>query len=67
MTIKLLSASSGVVQDISQKSDRGRGRLAIIASPLMISRKGLLPGLVAAAVALGIVAAVLITIVRGIT
>ena len=39
--------------------------LAIVASPLMVSRKGLLPGLVAA-VALGIVAAVLITVVRGI-
>ena len=38
--------------------------LAIIASPLMISRKGLLPGLIAA-VAFGIVAAVLITVVRG--
>ena len=40
--------------------------LATIASPLMISRKGLLPGLVAA-VSLGIVAAVLITVVRGIS
>jgi hypothetical protein len=39
--------------------------LAIVASPLMVSRKGLLPGL-AAAVALGIVAAVLITVIRGI-
>ena len=40
--------------------------LAIVASPLMVSRKGLLPGLIAAA-ALGVVAAVLIAVVRGIT
>jgi hypothetical protein len=39
--------------------------LAIAAGYLMVSRRGLLPGL-AAAVALGIVAAVLITVVRGI-
>jgi hypothetical protein len=39
--------------------------LAIIASPMMISRKGLLPGLLAA-ITLGIVAAVLITVIRGI-
>ena len=39
--------------------------LAIVASPFMISRKGLLPGLLAA-VALCIVAAVLITVIRGI-
>ena len=40
--------------------------LAMIASPLMVSTKGLLPGLLAA-LALGITAAVLITIARGIT
>jgi hypothetical protein len=39
--------------------------LAIAASPLMFSRKGLLPGLLAA-VALCIVAVVLIAVVRGI-
>jgi hypothetical protein len=40
--------------------------LAMIASPLMVSSKGLLPGLVAA-IALGIAAAALITIARSIT
>lgn len=40
--------------------------LAIVASPLMISRKGLLRGLIAALV-LAIVAAVLISVARGIT
>ncbi len=37
--------------------------LAIIASPFMISRKGLFPGL-AAAVALAVAAALLITVAR---
>jgi hypothetical protein len=39
--------------------------LAMIAGPIMVGSKGLLPGLLAA-LALGIAAAVLITIARGI-
>jgi hypothetical protein len=38
--------------------------LAVVASPFMISRKGLLPSLLATVV-LGIAAAVLITVARG--